>query len=267
MGAIVLQVAACGWGGDRPKSGVDGPADLLLRGGAVYTVDAPRSWATAVGVKAGRIIYVGDDTVPGDIIGTRTEVVDLHGGMVLPGFQDGHVHLLAGGVELGECALFTLESAAAIADSIKGCMASRPNAPWVRGAGWELTAFPDANPTSAFLDQIIGNRPAIFDAADGHSAWVNTKALDLAGITRDTPDPPDGRIERDPRSGEPTGTLRESAIERVSRLVPSAPTPSSPPGWGARYGWRTKPASRPRTRHGHRRGISAPTSHRSRRSG
>ena len=220
MGATVLQVAACGWGEDRPKSGVDGPADLLLRGGAVYTVDAPRSWATAVGVKAGRIIYVGGDTVPGDIIGTRTEVVDLHGGMVLPGFQDGHVHLLAGGVELDECALFTLESAAAIADSIKGCMASRPNAPWVRGAGWELTAFPDANPTSAFLDQIVENRPAIFDAADGHSAWVNTKALELAGITRDTPDPPDGRIERDPRSGEPTGTLRESAIELVSRLVP-----------------------------------------------
>jgi hypothetical protein len=140
--------------------------------------------------------------------------------MVLPGFQDGHVHLLAGGVELGECTLFTLESAAAITDSIKACAAARPNAPWVRGAGWELPVFPDANPSSAFLDRIVGDRPAIFDAADGHSAWVNSKALDLAGITRDTPDPPDGRIERDPRTGEPSGTLRESAIYLVSRLLP-----------------------------------------------
>jgi predicted amidohydrolase YtcJ len=213
--AVVL-ATACG----REEGGSVGPADLLLRGGAVYTVDAPRSWATAVGVKQGRIIYVGSDSVPGGIVGSGTEVVDLGGRMVLPGFQDGHVHLLAGGVELGECTLFTLESAAAIADSIKACAAARPDAPWVRGAGWELTAFPDANPSSAFLDRIVEDRPAFFDAADGHSAWANTKALALAGITRETPDPAEGRIERDPSTGEPSGTLRESAIYLVSRLLP-----------------------------------------------
>jgi hypothetical protein len=209
--------AACG--GDE-GGGTVAPADLLLRGGAVYTVDAPRSWATAVGVKGGRIIYVGSDSVPDGIVGSGTEVVELGGRMVLPGFQDGHVHLLAGGVELGECTLFTLQSAAAVADSIAACASARPSAPWVRGAGWELTAFPDANPSRAFLDRIVRDRPAIFDAADGHSAWANTKALDLAGITRETPDPPDGRIERDPRTGEPSGTLRESAIHLVSRLLP-----------------------------------------------
>jgi predicted amidohydrolase YtcJ len=205
--------------GSRPDSPA-GPADLLLRGGAVYTVDAPRTWATAVGVKGGRIIYVGSDRVPDGTIGPETDVVDLAGKMVLPGFQDGHVHLLAGGVELGECTLFTLGSAAAIADSIRACMAARPGAPWVRGAGWELTAFPDANPSRGALDRIVEDRPAIFDAADGHSAWANSKALALAGITRDTPDPPGGRIERDPRTGEPSGTLRESAIHLVARLLP-----------------------------------------------
>jgi predicted amidohydrolase YtcJ len=213
---LMVLAAACG----RDEGGSVGPADLLLRGGAVYTVDAPRSWATAVGVKGGRIIYVGSDNVPGGMVGSGTEVVDLNGRMVLPGFQDGHVHLLAGGVDLGECTLFTLENAAAIADSIKACSAARPNTPWLRGAGWELTAFPDANPSSAFLDRIVEDRPAFFDAADGHSAWANSKALDLAGITRETPDPPDGRIERDPRTGEPSGTLRESAIYLVSRLLP-----------------------------------------------
>jgi predicted amidohydrolase YtcJ len=216
---LVLTLA-CGRGDGSPVAHADGPVDLLLRGGAVYTMDAPRSWATTIGVKGGRIVYVGSDSVPRDMIGPQTAVVDLAGQMVLPGFQDGHVHLVAAGVELGECALFTMESASAISDSIRACAAARPATPWVRGVGWELTAFPDANPSKQRLDGVVPDRPAMFEAADGHSAWVNSKALDLAGITRDTPDPPDGRIERDPRTGEPSGTLRETAVDLVSRLLP-----------------------------------------------
>ena len=203
-----------------PDDPTAGPADLLLRGGAVYTVDAARSWATAVGVRSGRIVYVGTDSVPEWLIGGGTEIVELAGRMVLPGFQDGHVHLLAGGVELGECTLFALETAEAISDSVAACAAGRADAAWVRGAGWELTAFPAASPSRALLDRLVPDRPALFDAADGHSAWANSRALELAGITRDTPDPPDGRIERDPLTGEPSGTLRESAIHLVSRLLP-----------------------------------------------
>jgi len=187
----------------------------------VYTVDAARSWATAVAVKDGRITYVGGDSVPGGLIGPETEVIDLAGQMVLPGFQDGHVHLLTGGVELGECTLFTLPTPAAVADSIRACAAARPTATWVRGAGWELTVFPGANPGRALLDSLVPDRPALMDAADGHSAWANSKALELAGIGRDTPDPADGRIERDPATGEPSGTLRESAVHLVSRLLPA----------------------------------------------
>ena len=217
--AVLLAVgAASGCGGGEPPGRRD-PADLVLRNGSVYTVDAARSWARAVAVKAGRIVYVGGDSLPEGLIGRGTEVVDLAGGMLLPGFQDGHVHLLLGGVELGDCTLFTLETSREIADSIAACAASRPEG-WLRGAGWELTAFPDANPSKSVLDRIVPGRPALFEAADGHSAWANSRALQLANITRDTPDPPDGRIERDPRTGEPTGTLRESAIGLVSRLMP-----------------------------------------------
>jgi predicted amidohydrolase YtcJ len=183
-------------------------------------VDAARTWATAVAVREGRIVYVGNDSVPHGLIGRETEVVKLGGKMVLPGFQDGHVHLLASGVELSECPLSALETAAAIADSIRACAAARPTASWVRGSGWELTAFPGANPSRFLLDSLVRDRPAIFYAADGHSAWANSKALALAGITRKTADPPDGRIERDPSTGEPSGTLRESAMYLVSRLLP-----------------------------------------------
>ena len=198
---------------DRP------PADLVLRNGAVYTVDAARSWARTVAVREGRIVHVGGDSLPSGLIGLETEVVDLGGGMLLPGFEDGHVHLLLGGVELGECTLYTLENAVAVLDSITACAAARPDG-WLRGVGWELTAFPGANPSKAALDRIAPDRPAFMEAADGHSAWANSRALELARITRDTPDPPDGRIERDPRTGEPTGALRETAIDLVSRLLP-----------------------------------------------
>jgi predicted amidohydrolase YtcJ len=191
----------------------------MLRNGAVYTMDAARSWARTVAVRGGRIVHVGGDSLPTGLIGPKTEVVDLAGGMLLPGFQDGHVHLLLGGVELGECTLFTIESAAAVLDSLAACAAARPRG-WLRGAGWELTVFPGANPSKALLDRIAPHRPALVDAADGHSAWANSRALELAGVTRETPDPPDGRIERDPRTGEPSGTLRETAVALVARLLP-----------------------------------------------
>lgn len=219
LGRATAIVAVLGCRNGAP--GARGPeaADLVFRNGAVYTVDAARTWARSVAVRAGRIVHVGGDSVPGKLIGPGTEVVDLAGGMLLPGFQDGHVHLLLGGVELGECTLNTVKTAAEVMDSIAACAAGRPEG-WLRGAGWELTVFPGANPSRALLDRIAPDRPALFEAADGHSAWVNSRALALAGVGRDTPDPPDGRIERDPVSGEPSGTLRESAIDLVARLLP-----------------------------------------------
>jgi predicted amidohydrolase YtcJ len=195
------------------------PADLVFRNAAIYTVDAARSWATALAIRGGRIVYVGTDSLPSGLVGSRTVVSDLGRRMVLPGFQDGHVHPIDSGVGLGECTLDDLTTAAQISDSIRACSAARPSG-WLKGSGWQLPVFPAGNPSRTLLDRIVPDRPAIMVAADGHSAWVNSRALSLAGITRDTPDPPNGRIERVPGSREPSGTLREDAINLVSRVVP-----------------------------------------------
>jgi predicted amidohydrolase YtcJ len=213
--AGVPVISCCSPDPSRP-----GPADLVFHRGAVYTVDAARSWATAVAIRDGRIVYVGSDSLPPGLKGPATEVVDLQGKMVLPAFQDGHVHPISAGVELGECTLDDLTTAGAIADSIRSCARAQPDRPWVRGGGWQLPVFADANPSKQLLDQAVPDRPALFYAADGHSAWANSRALVLAKITRQTPDPPNGRIERDRRTGEPSGTLREEAIGLVSRVVP-----------------------------------------------
>jgi predicted amidohydrolase YtcJ len=173
-----------------------------------------------VAVRKGRIVYVGTGRLPEGLIGTRTEVVDLAGRMVLPGFQDAHVHPVSGGVELGECLLYDVTTAQAAADSVRSYAAAHRDLPWIRGAGWQLPLFPHASPTKALLDGAVPDRPALLYASDGHSAWANSKALEVAGITRETPDPPNGRIERDSRTGEPSGTLRESAIDLVANKLP-----------------------------------------------
>ncbi len=195
-------------------------ADLVLRHGAVYTMDAERSWAEAVAVRGGRIVYVGSDNGIAPFIGSGTEVVDLAGQMVLPGFHDSHAHPISGGLTLAECDLNDSTTRAGVVAMIRWCAAAHPDRPWVRGRGWALPIFPDANPRKELLDSLVPDRPAYLRAADGHSAWANSKALALAGITKETADPPNGRIERDPRTGEPSGTLREGATALVSRLLP-----------------------------------------------
>jgi predicted amidohydrolase YtcJ len=218
--ACALIAAACAKDLAGRGTGRTEPADLLLRGGAVYTVDAARSWATTVAVRNGLIVYVGSDSLPAELVGPSTEVVDLAGRMVLPGFQDAHVHPVEGGVELGECLLFDAGTAKAAVDAVRAYAAAHPDLKWIRGTGWQYPLFPNANPSKALLDQAVPDRPVFLYAYDGHSAWVNSRALALASITRDTPDPHAGRIERDPRTGEPSGTLRESAMDLVAKLLP-----------------------------------------------
>jgi predicted amidohydrolase YtcJ len=184
-------------------------------------MDAARSWAGAVAVRGGRIVYVGPDTLPADLLGPRTAVVDLRGRMLLPAFQDAHVHLIDGGVDLGDCDLNDTENAAAVAAAVRACAAARPQEPWIRGSGWQLPYYPHGNPRKELLDSLVPDRPAFLWAADGHSAWANTRALARAGVTRDTPDPTNGRIERDPHTREPTGTLREAAADLVARALPA----------------------------------------------
>jgi predicted amidohydrolase YtcJ len=199
------------------------PADLVLRHGAVYTVWPSRPWVEALAIRDGRLVFVGDEAGVDKFIGRATRVIDLAGRMVLPGFQDSHSHPLSGGLELGECNLYLARTAAEIEGAIRAYGQDHPNLPWIRGNGWQLPVFYNANPSRQLLDVLVPDRPAFFYAADGHSAWVNSKAIELAGLTRDTPDPPNGRIERD-GAGNPSGTLRESAIDLVSKLLPEYST-------------------------------------------
>ena len=196
------------------------PADLVLRNGAVYTVDAARSWAQAVAVSGGRIVWVGTDGDAARWIGGKTRIVDLAGKMLLPAFHDSHVHPISGGIAALEVDLHGVEKPEDVFERIRAYAAAHPDAAWIRGSGWELPTFPNANPTRAMLDAIVPDRPVYLDAMDGHSAWVNSRALQIAGITKDTPDPPHGRIERDAATGEPSGALREDAAELVSRRLP-----------------------------------------------
>jgi len=196
------------------------PSDLVLRNGAIYTMNATRAWAEAVAVDGGRIVYVGPDSAVTKWIGGRTQVLDLQGKMLLPGFHDSHVHPLSGGIELGECNLNGLATQEQILNAIRRYAQQNPAAPWIRGGGWDLPIFPNANPHKSLLDQIVPDRPVYLSAADGHSVWVNSKALQIAGIAKATPDTPRGRIERDPKTGEPTGTLREDAAGLVAQHLP-----------------------------------------------
>jgi hypothetical protein len=215
--AIRLLVAAA-------LSGVPGcrhsdPADLVLRHGAIYPVASDSLRVEALAVRDGQIVYLGDARGAERLIGGRTAVLELAGRMVLPGFRDTHLHPSAG-VGLSECRFDELKTREIVLDSVRKCAAAHPEQPWVRGRGWQLPVFPDANPRKEWLDAVVPDRPVYLTAADGHSVWVNSKALALAGVSQSTRDPPNGRIERDPKTGEPSGTLRERAVDLVASVLP-----------------------------------------------
>ncbi|MBX3093378.1 MAG: amidohydrolase [Cryobacterium sp.] len=200
-------------------------ADLVFHGGTVFTATAARRPATAVAVTGGRIIAVGHDEVR-DLIGPKTDVVDLTGRMLVPGFQDAHVHPVWGGLDMMRCDLAPFSTREEYLARIAEYAAERPNDEWVLGGGWMMSAFPGGTPTAADLDSVVPDRPAFLPNRDGHGAWVNSRALQLAGLDRDTPDPGDGRIERD-SDGNPSGTLHEGAMSLVNRLLPETPLAES----------------------------------------
>jgi predicted amidohydrolase YtcJ len=193
-------------------------ADLLIVGAPVYTADPARPWADAVAVRAGRVAAAGPERALAELRGPSTRVLRLDGGLVLPGFQDAHVHTAAGGLELARCDLHEVEPEA-YAATVARYAADHPGDPWVLGGGWIMDAFGTGGPHRSALDAVVADRPVLLESTDGHSAWVNGRALELAGITRATPDPPRGRIERD-AAGEPTGALHEAAKALVGDLAP-----------------------------------------------
>lgn len=191
-------------------------ADIVFRGGRILTPQGRT--ATSVAVVGDRIVAVGGEDVD-DLLGPGTEVVELAGRLLLPGFQDAHVHPIPAATEMMQCDLTGTKTARATLEVVTAYVAAHPDQPWILGGGWSMEAFAGGTPGKGLLDAVAPDRPVYLVNRDHHGAWVNSRALELAGIDRDTPDPAGGRIDRD-ADGEPSGTLQESAMELVGRLTP-----------------------------------------------
>jgi predicted amidohydrolase YtcJ len=194
--------------------------DLIICGAEIFADGCVPSWAEAMAITAGRVTAIGSVCDVLAMAGGRTEVRDLGGGAVFPGFIDAHVHPLRGGSELLRCSLLGLSTLADYQEAIARYAAQRPDLPWIEGGGWSMDAFDRGVPAATQLDVAVADRPAILFNRDLHTAWVNSAALAQAGITAASPDPADGRIERDER-GQPTGALHEGAMGLVAGLVPA----------------------------------------------
>jgi hypothetical protein len=193
--------------------------DTVLVGGSVFSAGMSSSHRGAVAVAGGRIVAIGDDD---EILALRapgTEVVELAGGLLLPGFQDSHVHPVMAGVDMLRCDIHHCESADDALAAIAAYAAAHPEQEWILGGGWSMSHYPNGTPTRQMLDAIVPDRPVYLPNRDGHGVWVNTRALEIAGITAATPDPSDGRIEREP-DGYPAGTLHEGAGHLLEHLLP-----------------------------------------------
>ena len=196
-------------------------ADAVYHSGRIYTVNPDQPWAQAVAILDGKIIFVGSDDAVRSYIGPNTTVHDLRRRLMLPAFQDAHIHPITSGIDAAACDLFGLDDLALYWTRIAEYATANPDVPWVLGGGWSMAVFgPGASPSRRILDELVPDRPVYLTAQDGHTAWVNSVALKIAGITKNTPNPPDGIIDRDPESGEAIGSLQEGAMELVKRHVP-----------------------------------------------
>jgi hypothetical protein len=207
--ALILAMSA------SPSKAADG-AGLLLLHGRIYT---PEGWAEAMAIADGKIIAIGKDKDVRSAASPRATVLDLAGKTVFPGLHDMHVHPMEAGFTLAQCHIAQGATAEGTLSAVAACAKSAAAGAWVTGGQWEAIAFGNTPPNRQMLDKVAPNNPVMLYDISGHSAWVNTRALKLAGIARGTPNPPSGLIEHD-GNGEPTGVLRENATEMVAKLVP-----------------------------------------------
>ncbi|MFP5378399.1 MAG: amidohydrolase [Vicinamibacteria bacterium] len=204
----------------RAQRDNEGPIDLMVVNGRVFTADGRGTMAEAVAVQGNRIVRVGTTREVLRMRRPQTEVIDAGGNAVVPGFNDAHLHFLSGGLGLHQVNLQEATTVDEVRDTVAAWAEANPDSAWVRGRGWYYTTFAGGLPTRQMLDAIVADRPAWLTAYDGHSGWANSKALELAGITRRTPNPPGGIIEKDPRTGEPTGVLKETAMRLMAGVLP-----------------------------------------------
>ena len=217
--ALACSVACGGANAPAPAASTAPAADLIIVNGKVHTMDAAATIAQAVAVRGHTILKVGTTDEIKALAGPATQVIDAQGHTVTPGFNDSHVHFLSGGRSLGDVDLSGLATLAAVQDKIRAFAAGKPGDAWIKGRGWLYSPFTNASPTKAQLDAVVTDRPAVMTCYDGHSVWVNSRVLALAGITKATKDPVNGVIVRD-AAGEPTGHLKESAMDLIAGVLP-----------------------------------------------
>ena len=202
-------------------TGVAAPleADLILRNGEIYR---DSGWAQAIAVKRGVIVAVGDEAAVAAFKGANTQQIDLKGAAVVPGLHDMHVHPMGAGLTQSRCRIAQGSTPEQIVNAVKGCVAQRQKGEWITGGQWEASAFGKEGMHRSLLDRVSPDNPVALNDISGHSLWVNSKALQIAGVTKATQNPTGGIIERDSK-GEPSGVLRERAGGLVYAVVP-APT-------------------------------------------
>ncbi len=201
------------------------PADLVFRNGKIVTVDSLLPQAEAVAIGGNKIVFVGSNEEVQKWIGPKTQVVDLGGRLLLPGFNDAHCHLVGGGLLNLRLNLIGAKTLKEVQAKVKLAVQDAPQGAWVQGRGWDQTLFNKGEwPTKEMLDAVAPNTPVYLRRVDGHSSWVNSAALKAAGITKETPDPETGEIARD-KAGNPTGILKEAAMELVAKVIPD-PSPA-----------------------------------------
>lgn len=222
IASATLAAMLCLSGAAHAKGKVE--ADLILTNARVYTVEDTQPWAEAVAILDGKIVAVGTAASVGKLRGSATRTVDVGGKLVLPAFGDAHAHPLFGALSRTRCPLHDGKTIADYQALIAKCVAETPGDGAIYGIGWSDALFPPSGiPRKDSLDKVSTTRPLIFESLGGHSYWLNSKALEVGKITRDTKDPANGTIDRDPATGEPVGSLQEAAMDLVKPMIP-APT-------------------------------------------
>lgn len=197
-------------------------ADLIIRHARIYTVNRQQPWAEAIAISGDHLVAVGSEKNIAAFRGPATRVLDAGGRLLLPGITDPHTHFTTGSRSLSQIELHGADTMAQISARVREYAASHPGDGWILGRGWLYSTFgAEALPHREALDSVISSRPVLLTAYDGHTTWANSKALAMAGITRDTPNPPNGIIVHDAKTGEPTGVFKESASELVRKVIPS----------------------------------------------
>ena len=217
--AVIVGLVSCLWLNDV-LAAKDGKADVVLRNGKIYTADPARSFQQSIAFTGNSIVAVGDDDEVTPLIGPATKVVDLGGKLVLPGLIDTHTHPIEGAINGTKCSLADVKpTLEALKPVIQECLAKKPGGAddWFEAVQLDNYGF---EATARDLDSIEETRPIVLAGNDGHTAWVNSRALDLLRITARTPDPEGGKIRRDP-SGAPTGLLVDGALELIEDKFPS----------------------------------------------